>query len=275
MHPIYRHNANFNKGFTLVELIVVMTLTGILAAGVAQFLTHPTKAYFDTLAYANLADRADTALKRISREVSHALPNSVRVSRRNGNTFLEFIPVKAAARYRAAIGVDPTDNPLDFTLNADSFDVLGPAIDVRRNDQLVIYNLGIPGADAYAGTNRRRILNNGRVNTVSFNGGVFPLSSPSRRFYVVDTATTFVCDMRNHELVMYQGYGIQPSQPNRINQLNRLANPRLLASNVSSCHINYSTGTMQRTAMVTLQLGLAQDQANVHLFQQITMMNSP
>lgn len=275
MPPLYNFPSQYSKGFTLVELIVVMILTGILAAGVAQFITRPTSAYFDTLAYANLADRADTALKRITREVNHALPNSVRVASRNGNTFLEFIPVKAAARYRAAVGVNATDDPLDFSLSADSFDVLGPAVNVRRNDQLVIYNLGIAGADAYQGSNRRRILNSGLVNTIRFNGGAFPLSSPARRFYVVDTATTLACDMRNKRLVMYQGYTIQPAQPSRLGALNRLATPRLLASDVSSCYIHYSSGTMQRTAMVTLQLGLEQDHANVNLFHQMTMMNSP
>jgi MSHA biogenesis protein MshO len=275
MHQIHSPILKKNRGFTLVELIVVITVTGILAAGAALFIRNPTQAYFDTESYANLTDRADTALRRMAREVHNALPNSVRVTTNGADTLLEFIPVKTAGRYRADVGVSGVDNPLDFSLNADTFDVLGNAINISAGDRLVIYNLGTSGADAYEGSNIRPLLTSGNLNTLSFNGGAFPLASPSSRFYVVSTAVTFACDMTNHQLLMYGGYAIQSAQPASISALNSLASPRQLAANVTTCQISYLPGALQRSGIVTIYLTLSQDLAKVNLVHQVNVVNSP
>ena len=66
------------RGFTLVEAIVVIVITGIIAAGVAVFIRAPVEGYVDSVARAELTDAADTALRRLSRDVNSALPNSLR-----------------------------------------------------------------------------------------------------------------------------------------------------------------------------------------------------
>ncbi|OZA06449.1 MAG: general secretion pathway protein GspH [Methylophilaceae bacterium 17-44-8] len=246
-----RHSAN--HGFTIVELIVVITVVGILAAGAATFIRNPTQAYFDVENYANLTDRADTALR----------------------SFVEFIPVTAAGRYRAEIGNNASDNPLDFAASADSFDVLGAPVNVGAGQQLVIYNLGVSGADAYEGTNRRALATTGNLSSLSFSGGAFPQPSPSSRFYVVGTATTYACDMTNRRLVMYSGYAIQSTQPASISALNALTTGRQIASNVTSCQMQYVPGALQRSGIVLVYLGLTQDAARVNLMQQINVVNSP
>ena len=80
-----------NHGFTLVEAIIVIVLTGILAGVVAVFLVIPVTGYFDVARRAELTDTADTALRRISRDLRLALPNSIRVT--SCNTAIEFIPI--------------------------------------------------------------------------------------------------------------------------------------------------------------------------------------
>ena len=169
-----------NHGFTLVEAITVIVLTGILAGVVAVYLVIPVTAYFDVARRAELTDTADTALRRISRDLRLALPNSIRVTA--GNSAIEFIPVKSAGRYRA----DGPGNVLDFNAVADTFDVIGPGVDIAVNDFMVIFNLGIAPADAYltvASINRRPVTTTGTtLTTVGFNGGTFPFASPARRF---------------------------------------------------------------------------------------------
>jgi MSHA biogenesis protein MshO len=275
MRQIFNCYPEQYKGFTLVELIVVITVTSILAAGAVLFIRNPTQAYFDTETNANLTDRADTSLRRMAREIRNALPNSVRVTQSGADTFLEFIPVQSAGRYRAEVGVSGGDNPLDFSASADTFDVLGSAINISTGNKLVIYNLGTSGADAYEGSNIRPLLTTGNLNTLSFNGGAFPLASPSSRFYVVSTAVTFVCDMANQRLLMYRGYAIQSGQPASIATLNGLATPRQLAGNVTTCQINYVAGALQRSSIVTIYLGLTQDQSRVNLVHQVNVVNSP
>jgi MSHA biogenesis protein MshO len=263
-----------SKGFTLVEMVVVITIVGILAAGAALFIRNPTQAFIDSENRANLSDRADTALRRMARDIRNALPNSVRTTTSGLDSFIEFVPVKSAGRYRAAAGI-ASENPLDFSLTADTFDVLGPSVTVASGDKLVIYNLGIPGSDVYEGSNLRALQTTGNLSLLSFSGGKFPLESPSSRFFVVSTPVTYACDMTNHVLLMYSGYTIQTSQPASVSALNGLATGRKLASGLTSCQVNYVPSVLQRNGVLTIYLGFTQDVATVTLMHQVNVVNSP
>ncbi len=262
-------------GFTLVEMVVVIAIVGILAAAATQLIRNPAQSFIDSENRANLTDRADTALRRMARDIRNALPNSVRTTTNGADSFIEFVPVKAAGRYRAAVGSSVSDDPLDFSLAADTFDVLGPSVTITSGDKLVIYNLGIPGSDVYEGSNSRALLTTGNLSVLSFNGGTFPQASPSSRFYIVSTPVSYVCDMTNRVLLQYSGYATQTSQPASVAALNGLATARQLAANLSSCQINYVAGVLQRTGVVTIYLGFAQDVANVKLMHQVNVVNSP
>lgn len=259
-------------GFTLVEAIVVIVLTGILAGMVAVFIRAPIKAYFDVVNRAELTDVADTALRRAARDIRSALPNSVRIAGTcNGisTCYLEFVPIKSAGRYRES---GPGD-PLDFSAAADTFDVLGPGVNIAAGDSIVIYNLGITGSDVYAGTDRRGATTTGTgLATAGYNGGAFPLSSPARRFHVVGTPVSYVCNAGAGQLQRYAGYAFpvspftQPQPP--------AGTPALLATNVSRCLFTYQT-LNQLNAMVTLELGLTKGGETVSLINQIHVNNVP
>ena len=87
-----------NRGFSLIETVLVIVITGVIAAMVAVFLFKPIVSYFSMNARAELSDSADNALRLYAREVRNALPNSVRVSA--DGLKLELIPTVAGARYR-------------------------------------------------------------------------------------------------------------------------------------------------------------------------------
>src|SRR6185503_18991127 len=67
-------------GVTLIEMIMVIMITGILAAVSVVFLRGPVEGYVDVARRAELTDIADTALRRITRDLRTALPNSIRVT---------------------------------------------------------------------------------------------------------------------------------------------------------------------------------------------------
>lgn len=260
------------QGFTLVELVVVITIVGILAGGVALFIGRPTQSFFDSERRADLSDRADTVLRRMARDIRNALPNSVRVTTSGADSLLEFTPILNAGRYRAEVGTSVADNPLNFSDPTDnSFDVLGTTMTVAGTDALVIYNLGIAGADVYEGSNRRSLNSASNSSTLTFTGGSFPLTSPSSRFYVVSTPVTYACDMVNRELVRYQGYGYLPTQPTSFDSSLK----RILANNLSSCQITYTSGILQRSGIVSINISMIEDSAKVTLMHQINVVNSP
>lgn len=266
------------RGFTLVELIVVISITAVLAVGVALFIRNPIQSFIDSENRANLTDRADTALRRMARDITNALPNSVRVATSGSDQFVEFVPVSAAGRYRSAVGTSAADDPLDFTASPPdhSFDVLGPKVSVAAGDMLVINNLGLTGATIYDGSNIRPLSVTGSLSNLTFTGSAFPFASPSSRFQTVSNAVSFACDMTNKLLLRYSGYAIPTTgQPSSIAALNSLATARQLATNVSGCKISYTPGALERNGLMTIYLTLTQNGETVSLMHQINVANTP
>ena len=271
------------KGFTLVELIMVIVITGIIAGMVAIFIKQPVDAYFDSARRASLTDVADTAARRITRDLQGALPNSIRVD--GGKAFLEYVPIRDAGRYRAAVGTAVTDDPLDFDNAADnSFDVLGPPVTVLAGDSLVVYNLGIAGADVYETPLSSRRLATGGValSKVSFasTGSMLPFPSPGSRFQIVGTPVSYACDplpAGTGTLWRYSGYGFQPTQPVTLATLNGLAGATkaALATNVTACAFDYGAGVLQRYGLVSISLTVTQAGETVTLQNQVNVDNVP
>ncbi|HWK82392.1 MAG TPA: type II secretion system protein [Caldimonas sp.] len=272
------------RGFTLLELVLVIAITGIVATMVAVFIRQPIEAYVDQARRAELSDTADLALRRIGRELTGALPNSVRVD--PGGTMLEFLPVAASGRYRATPAADGSGDFLDFDNPADtSFDVLGPPIDVAAGSQLVVYNLGLPGAGAYSGESRRALSSSGTaLASLSYatGGAQFPFRSPGNRFQVVVAPVTYAClpgAGGTGQLRRYSGYPIQAVQPTSTGAapLAGLSgrNAALLADKVESCSFGFGAGPAGRIGIVTLYLTLAAGGEQLTLVHQAHVDDSP
>ncbi|HUW26160.1 MAG TPA: prepilin-type N-terminal cleavage/methylation domain-containing protein [Gallionella sp.] len=276
-----------SKGFTLIEMIMVIVITGIIGSMVAVFLKAPVQQYMDVARRADITDIADTALRRITRDLHLALPNSVRVTGACdgvGSCNLEFIPTLGGGRYRAG----PPGDELNFSDATDNtFEVLGAGIDVANGDSIVIYNLGIAGADAYGGTSRRLAaapFGNGLVNITFVPGGTqFPFDSPSHRFHVISRPVTYVCTPvaggAGGTLTRYWGYAIQAAQPTALATLTSVNPAALLATNVSNCSFTYDPLVSARSGLVTMHLGITEAGANgnetVTLYSAAHVSNQP
>lgn len=287
-----------SKGFTLIEMIVVMVITGIIGGMIAMFIRAPVQGYLDSARRAAMTDIADTALRRISRDLRRALPNSVRVATDGTNFYLEFIPTIGGGRYR----VGPPGDPLDFTTADGGFDVLAPVanVGIAATNRIAIYNLGITNATAYAGDNFNV------VNTVSAGANTdethitltapirFPFASPGNRFHVFTTPVTYVCAPiagGGGTLTRYWGYAIQSlqSSTDSMLELNALVSPAnasrggaLLASNVGlavgagGCSFSYQANVVaERTGIVTMNLTITQNGESVTLYSVAHVSNEP
>lgn len=287
------------RGFTLVELIVAITLTGILTAVVAVFLRLPFSAYQDVTRRATLTDIADTALRRISRDIRDALPNSVRVSSPAAGIFhLEFLAVRTSGRYRSQPSGGATTCPLGgwgagfndtFEFGAGVTDTcihtLGATPDfatiVPGSDFFVVSNLGVGvvGGDAYAtgpatGGNKSLIAavaagaGPAPEDTITFAAHSFLLDSPTARFYVVSGPVTYQCNAATGTLTRHDGYPIAAAQPAPLPAVGSN-----LATGVTGCIVAYAPGITARSGLVTITLTLSQADPQTGQLESVTLMN--
>ena len=272
------------RGVTLIEMVIVISITAIIAGAVAVFISRPVEGYADAARRAEMSDIADTALRRMTRDLRTALSNSIRTTTVSGVLYLEYLQSSGGGRYRAEV---PGDF-LDFTVPDATFDVIGAMPTFLGGESIVIYNLASSGAtaNAYVGDNRALVnVPATTATTIALTAATkFPFPSPGKRFQVVQYPVTYACDplpAGTGQLRRYWGYDIQPSQPTPTP-----ASPpagsgsaqALLASNVAACSFTYVTsGAAQRTGVVMLSLQIQESGSadTIRLFQQVHVTNVP
>lgn len=274
--------ARRQRGFTLVEAIVVIVITGIVASFVAVFIRLPVQSYVDTAARIALADTADTALGRINRELRLALPNSVVVA--NGNTALQFVLTKAGGRYVDVNNLPPGNVlPLRFDGGATQtapyrFDIVGPAPTGRAaivpGDWLVINNTGVPPAHVYAVNHNNYVAIDGIAgNRVTLRNPMPTAAAapPPYRFRIAAGTVTYLCN--NNTLERYFTTAIPTTG---VADLGALGTRAVLADRATCAFRNLPLPTQAGTSLVTASLQLTSTGGEtVKLVRQTQVENLP
>lgn len=285
-------------GFSLVELIVVIVIAGIVAAMISSFIARPVQNAALVGSRAALSYAADTALRRMARELRTALPNSLRVPGGEGER-LEFVPTRDVARYRGTPAGAHTnaDNRLRFTTSDDAFNVyagntaLATPGNLAAGERLVIYS--IPDLDPSSGSYQPRVYGDaanernpgvasrassaGAPITLTVTGGEYRVDMPPHRFlyrsplqriYLATTPVSYYC--AGGALRRVAGYGWQLNQPQFAGQGD------VLLDRLNSCRFSYQAGSSERSALLTLELRLRDNNGQVlHLLRQVHLPNAP
>lgn len=279
------------RGFTLIELVIVITLSAIVVSFMSMFVAAPINAYTAQNQRAALVDAADGALRMLARDLRAALPNSVRITTSGNVSAIEMIATVDGARYRDNGPLTDPTRWLDFTQADAAFATTVPFSQITlpfssNTDYLVIYNVGVPGADAYAGANvitpAGTTINiaagsaaNEHLVTLSA-GFQFAYGSPNKRVYLVSGPVSYLCDTAAGTLTRYSGYSLQATQTASSAALVAAgATSGRVASAASTCQFTYTAGTAQHDGLATLVLQLSSGGQEVQLLHQVHLVNTP
>jgi len=284
------------QGVTLIELVVVITLCGICAIFMTMFMVTPVDSYVAQAQRAGLVDAADSALRLLARDLRSALPNSVRVTTNGSVSAIELLATVDGARYNDDGALANPALWLDFTAPDAAFSTTVPFSQITlpytsSTAFLSIYNVGVTGADAYAGAN----VITPAGTTITITAGATPNAqlvslspafqfswgSPNKRVFLVSGPVSYLCDTSAGTLTRYSGYRVSATQPTSAAALvSAGASAGLVSSSIGSnanaCLFAYAPGTAaQRSGMATLSLQLTSGSQNVELVEQVHLVNAP
>jgi MSHA biogenesis protein MshO len=305
LKPTQRVRSNSQRGFTLIELVMVIALAGAVAVMISSALSRPLEGFVAQSRRAELVDLAAGALNRMARDIRLAVPNSVRVNA--ANNAIEMFNVLDAGRYRPnRVGIDGlifssaavgTCNSSTVSSACNTFQALEPGLTVASARWLVVYSIGtesggtpLPGSNVWAPANPGVITLDGTgfalaaaapvgesVLTLTPPGGSFSFaySSPQRRFYLSDQIVGYRCALdavnpQNGQLLRFTRNARLPAYVGA-----NAAAEAVQATHVTACSMTYQAGSSQRAGLVLLRLQLTLEGESIELLQQVHVDNAP
>jgi MSHA biogenesis protein MshO len=277
------------RGFTLVELIMVIVIMGIMASTIVVFLKPAVDSYFDSRRRADLTDIADTAIRRMTQDIRRAVPNSVRSV---SPTCFQLVPTIAGGRYRMAsdtVNDIPAplpcapgatcSAPLDTSQATTVFDVLTPLTTVpAQNDWIVVNNQN--AGDVYAGSNRGQI--SAALTTPRATDGLHRIQIASTQFSNGYDGGRFVAVANAEQTVFYSCVNNTLYRTVALfgaNQATTCAatTGAIVATDAASCNFVYdpNQGATQQSGFVWMQLQLTRSSESVVMTHGVHVSNAP
>lgn len=288
------------RGFTLIEVVMVMLITGIMASLAARMIESAFASYFDLSGRVQLQDGAELSLRWLRQDVHEALPNSLRVA--CGGRCLELLHSREAGRYRAnqspggsedVLNIGAADSAFELVSHLHNTPVGSPhSVKVGNNvndcqnnlaDCLVIFNTGSAPQTAYQASNRATITAlSPAINptVLQFRNHNFAAASAKQLFYVVDTPVTYLCDPATGNLTRYQGYTLATNQAQvsthaQLIGRNNPAEFSLLSEHLTQCSFQVQPGSNSTGGLLGIALTYQVGDAQYNVFTQVEVQGVP
>jgi prepilin-type N-terminal cleavage/methylation domain-containing protein len=282
------------RGFTLIELIVVITIAAIISVFLVFFLTTPVESYFAQTRRSDLVDSQDRILRNVAADVRTALAGSLR-STASGNVMaLELLATTGVARYYSTGEKSylPPAQELAQELSIGSPDSTGfytvGHYGVTTGAYLAVTR-AVAASVYYAMTGimtsqfKITVSNPTSEDHVTLTGGGFTFSgpSPTQSSFIVSGPVTYICDTTPtvQTLRRYWNYPVSSSQPYNPSAA-PLAGPTvqssLVATNVTACTlIPYQPAGSNAGQMLLLRVTLASNGEVLQVFHEISTRYGP
>ncbi|RRS03092.1 prepilin-type N-terminal cleavage/methylation domain-containing protein [Aquabacterium soli] len=301
MSRAWRTPTRAARGFTLVELVIVIVITAIVAVSVALVVRPALDAYIDAKGRADVSDQSDLALRRMLRDVRQAVPNSIRIPE---TRCFELVPTSGGGRYRmdkdivkdAGCTGTGCSAPVDSSAVTSAFDSLTPLSATPSAGDWVVINNQNTG-DVYSGVNRSDLMAvptapaaaeawQGRMR-LAINPKQFPTGYDGGRFLIVPNnqkAVFYVCSGADGSvdangdgkgtLFRVRNYGFNAAYPSSCPST---TGADVLARRLKSCTFVYdaNAGATQQSGYIWLTLEVSRNHETASLAVGAHVMNTP
>lgn len=194
-----------SRGFTLVELVMVIIVLGIVGTATSRYLVFGSEIYVDAKARQEAVGSVRFAVERMRRDIHNAVPNSLRVSA--DNRCMELVPMVDSGSYQQ-LPRTASEKSLTAVVMSGTQSISG--------DRLWIY--AEDAADIYVSTEDRSTmidsvssLGDDRYQYAFTTAPEFTEDSPSRRFYTGRAPISYC--VSGNGLFRHSGYAWSQAQP--------------------------------------------------------------
>ena len=256
-----------SNGFTLVELVTVIMLLGIVAAGVGSIIKFSSQIYVDVTSRDELIASARFSVERLNREIRSALPNSVQTLTVGSATCLEYMPIAVSTVYTdIPVSPEPDANTVTVVKFDDSL--------FNASQHIVVYPLNSSEIYGNASSKRYALASPQTLNTAGnewtlnlASANTFADDSPTQRLFLVNQPVAYCVE--GSELYRYSNYGYQSNI--------LTGSQSLMAQGIDPTGTSFivNPATLVRNALITIELQFFQNEETVHFFNEVQVQNVP
>ena len=256
------------RGFTLIEMVAVMLLLAVLAAGIGSFIKLGSQIYVDSSTRTELIASGRFVVERLNRELRTAVPNSVRINSNGGSiTCLEFTPSVISTSY--------IDIPVAPEAASDEVTIARLFNNSLFSDNLRVAVYPTSASDIYSASskvfdieNGSGLVTNGNQQTITLDNAVqFAADSPTNRLYLIDNPVSYC--LNSGEIYRHTGHGYDANDlPDNAGVLMG----QFISANSS---FTLSAATQYRNATVLIVIELEDNNETFTFSNEVQMPNVP
>lgn len=261
--------ARWNKGFTLIELVLVILVLAIVSTGITTFISYGVNIYQDTAGRDKQISDSRFVIERITREVRNALPNSVRVTA-NG-ACVEFIPILASSSYvDIPVLPDSASNTVTLVKGSEGANVSDAKLVVYPLSITEVYVSGASTSGKVFDITSYGLVTDNVYDITLDNTVLFDEHSPTQRYFIIGDSVAY-CQGGDQTIKRYQGHVLTSAQ---------FSPPAGIGVVMAERQINVApfsllSATLQRNAIMQMDFTFRYADENLTLINEVHIANVP
>jgi MSHA biogenesis protein MshO len=252
----------YQTGFTLIELIAVITVLAIVATIGSQLVARAVQSYSDSQERVKLTQRSRQAVERMARQIRAALPYSIRVT--NGGACLQFLPVAGGGNY-----LDPVPDVANGATATATIDTAPYNVDFGSAEYMTIGALATGEVYGANPVSRATVSATGAGTVTLTAAKQWQRNSVNQRFFLVDDPQAFC--LSGGELRLYEDQDITAANVDLGDDFD-LMSQGAVANGVLFA---LSAATADRNAKVLINIGFGFGNDQINFSQDVGVRNVP